>query len=107
MTEIREIADSMLKKHGTPVVTSHSAACAWITSVWPDWPTEFSLTIRDCVANLILARSWARQFKIEAAEELYEAVRTFVEACGGNPPDFLKKAFALAENAMVKAEGRE
>lgn len=32
-----------------------------------------------------------------------DACRAFVEACGGNPPDWLKDEFALAESALAQA----
>jgi hypothetical protein len=29
-----------------------------------------------------------------------DALKLFVDACGGNPPDFLREAYAAAENAI-------
>ncbi|MFC5509294.1 hypothetical protein [Bosea massiliensis] len=40
-----------------------------------------------------------------AAPVLRAAVQGFVDACGGNPPDWLKAEFAAAERALQEAGG--
>ena len=40
-----------------------------------------------------------------AAPDMLTALRGFVAACGGSPPDWLRDEFAAAENAIAKAEG--
>ncbi|RWX72559.1 hypothetical protein [Mesorhizobium sp. M2A.F.Ca.ET.039.01.1.1] len=37
---------------------------------------------------------------------LLSALRGFVNACGGNPPDWLRKEYAAAENAIAEATRR-
>jgi hypothetical protein len=43
---------------------------------------------------------------IVASPDLLTALRAFVDACGGNPPDWLRAEYAAAETAIAKAEGR-
>lgn len=39
-----------------------------------------------------------------AESKAVAALKDFVDACGGNPPDWLQEAFALAEDAVMEAE---
>lgn len=41
-----------------------------------------------------------------ASPAMLAALKGFVEACGGNPPDWLKDEYAAAEDAIAEAEGR-
>ncbi len=39
----------------------------------------------------------------QALSPALKACKAFVDACGGNPPDWLKAEFSLAENALAQA----
>lgn len=56
-------------------------------------------------ANKRDAAARARKRMEAAAPDMLAALKAFVAACGGNPPDWLRDEYAAAETAIAKAVG--